>query len=134
MEEGVGLFLAPDGVAFRLVYDTAVAPAMRSSKLNQTKIVRVFGSESLLSEVVFWLQTAQVIVADLTTVNADLMLVLGLCLGMHRCPLLIAEEPTELPFNLGALRCIYYDSNKEGLVQLRKDLTRAIRIHLTASK
>src|SRR3954447_21431415 len=89
LDSGVGLFLVPQDHNSQTVYDAAVAPAMRANGLNEVAAVRVFGSDSQLSEVCWWVQTAEVIVAELSTVNADIMYVLGLCHGLRRCPLII---------------------------------------------
>jgi hypothetical protein len=130
LDRDVGMYLSPEHELFEQVHDIAVAPALRSNGINKSAIVRVFGSESLLSDVCLWVQTARVVVADLTATNADLMYVLGLCHGLRRCPLLIMQENTEVPFNLGALRCVEYAYTNEGLWTLREQLERAIRIVL----
>jgi hypothetical protein len=132
VEEGVGLFLMPADERMMVVHDVAVLPAMRRNGLNQVQPVEVIGSESQLRDVTRWLRAAQVIVADLTRLNPDLMYVLGLAHGLRRCPLMIYEEGTELPFNLYALRFVEYKRGSEGMIHLRNRLDRAIRVLLTA--
>jgi hypothetical protein len=132
IEDGVGLFLMPAGERMMTVHDVAVLPAMRRNGLNIVEPVEVIGSESQLRDVTRWLRAAQVIVADVSWLNPDLMYVLGLSHGLRRCPLLIYQEGTELPFNLYALRFIEYKHTPEGLIHLRNRLDRAIRVLLTA--
>jgi hypothetical protein len=134
IERGLGLFLMPAHELFRHVHDVAVAPAMQANGINKAEVVSVFGSESLLSDICWWCQSAEVIVADLTGSNADLMYVLGLCHGLRRCPLIISQAAMELPFNLAALRCISYEQGAEGMWELRNSLKRAIRAFLAASR
>jgi hypothetical protein len=134
IDAGVGLTLMPKDVEIEIVHDAAVLPAMRKNGVNRVAPVYVFGSDSQLREVVRWLRAAQVIVADLTTINGDLMYVLGLAHGLGRCPILIHRDDTEVPFNLDALRCIEYRHGHDGMIELRTRLTRAIRVLLTASK
>jgi hypothetical protein len=134
IERGLGLFLMPQQELFEKVHDIAVLPAMRSNGVNTIEAVRVFGSESMLAEVSGWLQSAEVIVADLTGANPDVMFVAGLACGMRRCPILISQAPLELPFNLAALRCVSYEQGNLGLWLLRDNLTRAIRIFLAAAR
>jgi hypothetical protein len=130
---GVGLFLMPKIEELEIVHEAAVLPAMRKNGLNRVAPVWVFGSDSQLREIARWLRAAQIIVADLTTLNSDLMYVLGLAHGLGRCPILICQAGTEVPFNLDALRCIEYAPTHAGLLELRGRLTRAIRVLLTAS-
>ncbi len=134
VDAGVGMFLMPKDIDARLVHDAAVLPAMQKNGLNRVAPVWVFGSDSQLREVARWLRAAHVIVADLTTINGDLMYVLGLAHGLGRCPILIHRDDTEVPFNLDALRCIEYRAGPDGMIELRTRLTRAIRVLLTASK
>jgi hypothetical protein len=134
ISRGVGLFLAPVSDLFYDIHVGAVLPAMQSSGLNKTEMIRVFGSESFLTEVCDWVLSAELFVADVTQCNADLMYVLGLCHGLRRCPILIATEATELPFNLDALRCVRFVPSKEGIFNLRENLERVIRIYLAATR
>jgi hypothetical protein len=75
-----------------------------------------------------------VIIADTSQLNAAVLYVLGLCHGLRRCPLMIARSPVELPFDLGALRCLRYHPHRDGLLELRENLSRALRIFLTSSR
>lgn len=86
------LFLMPVDDHSQRVYDMAVLPALSANGFKNASAVRVFGSESPISEICQWIQSAQIIVADISTTNADLMYVLGLCHGLRRCPLLIMPE------------------------------------------
>jgi hypothetical protein len=133
VDPGVGLFLMPKDIEFEVVHDVAVLPAMRKNGLNRVAPVWVFSSDAQLAEVSRWLRAAQVIVADLSTLNSDLMYVVGLAHGLGRCPILIYRQGTEVPFNLEALRCVEYTSGADGLMELRAKLTRAIRVLMTAN-
>lgn len=134
VDEGVGLFLMPHLPEFQIVHDTAVLPAMRKNGLNRVEPMFVFGSDAQLSEVARWLKAAQVSVADATMLNSDVMYVVGLAHGLGRCPILIYQRGTELPFNLEALRCVEYSSDTQGLLELRARLARAIRVLLAAER
>lgn len=134
VQEGNGVFLMPEGERFGRVFEAAVLPAMQKNGLNAKGTAIAFESSSSLWEVGRVVQSAEVIVANVTGWNADLVYVLGLCHGLGRCPLLLAAEPIELPFNLMALRFVEYREDDEGLRQLRGELTRAIRVFLAAGR
>jgi hypothetical protein len=131
---GVGLLLSPVDDRGYTIQTAAVFPAMQANGINLQQIVRVFGSESFLDQVYDSVQSAEIIVADVSDANADLMYVLGLCHGLRRCPILIATQTTELPFNLDALRCVRFEMSADGIFRLREQLERAIRVHLSASR
>jgi hypothetical protein len=134
IEGGVGLFLCPERPWYTRVYNAAVAPALKENGVNLTAVRPVFGSLSDLTSVAAWVMRAEVIVADASEPNADLMYVLGLCHGLRRCPILLVRRPLDLPFNLAALRHVEYEGTDDGLLGLRESLTRAVRVFLTAAR
>ena len=134
IEQDLGLHLMPSHPLRQIIFESAVRPAMRAAGLTVEQVEIAFDSDTALAEVVRWLMRAEVIVADLSAWNPDVAYVLGLCHALQRCPLMIALRPIELPFNLEALRCIRYDATNQGLHNLREELTRALRIFISASR
>jgi hypothetical protein len=135
IEPGSGLAIFGDSSPYgRHVYDTAVAPAMRMAGLNRTDIVLAFDQDSTLAAVCRYVQMAEAIVADVTDQNPSVMYVLGLCHALGRCPILITGGGDEtLPFNLRALRHLRFAAHKGGLLHLREELARALRVFLAAA-
>ena len=131
MEPGVALVLFPDMPEHRHVCDAAVWPALKSNGFRKLKAVMPFRFDSWLYDVARWLRGAHVIIADVTGLNPDLMYVLGLCHGMSRYPLLISQDPLDLPFMLHSLHCIPYATRGAGLWDLREELARELRVFLT---
>ena len=131
---GSALVLMPEAESFAQVCHAAVLPALRANGLNRTGMVRVFDSASYLDGVYAEISTAEVVLADVTGRNADLLYVLGLCHGLGRCPLLVGQPPIELPFDLRALRHVEYDPTPEGVRRLRHELERAVRVFLAARR
>ena len=134
IETGAALVLLPIGEKFDDLYRVSIAPALAMTGLNRAEVRRVFDHQSPLADVAETLQTAEVIVADMTYLNPAIMYVLGLAHGLGRSPILIAREFNDLPFNLRALRCIEYTPRGWGLVKLREHLMRAVRIFISASR
>ena len=133
IERGVGLYLTPVGETATLVTDAAVLPAMRVNRLSVRDFSVAFDDTAVLSDVCRWIQIAEVIIADLSDLNPPLMYVLGLCHGLGRCPILTVRSGTmPLPFNVAALRCEVYATDQRGLVALRENLVRRIRLMLSA--
>jgi hypothetical protein len=130
----LGLFLMAATDAAQLVFNTAVRPAMHASGLATQQMEALFTSSTALVDVLAWLGRAEVIVVELSNFNADVAYVLGLAHAMGRCPIMIAREPMELPFNLEALRCIRYTTDLQGIYELREELTRALRVFLAAAR
>lgn len=128
------LHLMPQTDLTRLVFETCVIPAMARNELDAKELEVVFDSDSPIANALAELLRAEVIVADVSDFFADVAYLVGLCHGVGRSPILIARKGIQLPFGLDALRCIEYRPDTQGYHLLREELTRALRIFLTASR
>jgi len=134
IERGTALVLLPAGESFERVHDVAVMPALMASGLNRSFVRRAFDQTSPLASVLEAMITAEMIVADLTILNPSVMYVVGLAHGCGRCPLVIAQRPLELPFDLHLPRCGRYDASAPGLLALREELTRVVRVFIASTR
>jgi hypothetical protein len=133
IEKGIALVLTPDTADFRIIRDAAIWPALSACGFVPTPDL-AFDSGASLSYVARWVRGAELIVADVTGRNPDVMYALGLCHGLGRYPLLTSQDPSALPFGLRSLRCISYWNDTGGLWVLREDLSRAARVFMAAAE
>jgi hypothetical protein len=83
---------------------------------------------SIMADVVGDLQTAGVIVADLTGDNPNVMYELGYAHASGAEPILIARVDHRLPFDVMEKRCIFFDlTTPEGGAEFDRAIARAIR-------
>jgi hypothetical protein len=134
VERNLALHLMPQTPLCRFVFESAVIPAMQKNGLNVEEMAVQFDSDSALADAVGWMARAEVIVADVSDWFSDIAYLLGVCHALGRCPILIGRGRVELPFNLQALRFVEYKPTTEGYVAFRDELTRALRIFLTAAR
>jgi hypothetical protein len=134
IEPGAGLFVGPREKIYQAVFDLGVLPAMRKNDLNGSELHVVFDDFSSLAEVARHVQSAEVSVADASELNPSVMYVLGLCHGLGRCPIVLTRRVSELPFNLGQLRNVEYETVGEGLYELRERLERVLRVFLLVAR
>lgn len=134
IDAGTALVMLPDLLEFRRISDGAIWPALHASGFRPLRGAPAFHSGSWVGDVARCLRSAELMVADLTARNPDVLYALGLAHGLGRCPILIAQDPDDLPFHLQSLRCIRYDSQAPGLWELREELARAVRVFLAASQ
>jgi hypothetical protein len=132
-ERDVVVFLAPDTPDYQLVAEIAVWPALAAAGLPMASHSPAFQSDSKLADVARSIRGAELLIADLTASNPDVLYAVGLCHGLGRWPLLINQNVRDLPFHLQSLRSIEYRYTNEGLWNLRQSLSRAIRVFLAAA-
>ena len=132
IERGTGFVLLPHTDQFRGVFEYAIKPAMEANGILVKKAEDIYQPGSILAQVWERIRKAEVIVADLSGKNANVIYELGLCYGIQRCPILLVRDPAELPFNLRNLRYIEYEDSAEGTENLKRRLTATIEEFLAA--
>src|SRR3954447_18879981 len=105
---------------------------MAANGIEAHKAEDIYQPGSILAQVWRCIRTAEVIVADVSGINPNVIYELGLCFGLHRLPILLVRDPSELPFNLRSLRYIKYENSIAGADNLRRDLTLAVQEFLAA--
>jgi hypothetical protein len=127
------LVIAPDAVELQHPLQVAIWPALSAAGFRKCTTQPLFNSYDSIERIVHHLRCAEMIVADVTGTNPDVMYVVGLSHGLGRYPILISQDPDSLLFAMRAFRCIRYDTSREGLWDLRENLARAARIFLTSA-
>jgi len=135
IEPGTGLALFDANANQQAAYTIAVGPAMRLAGLNGVDASVCFTDLSRLACIVDALLIAQAIVIDISGLSASVFYVLGLAHALGRCPILISSVgDASLPFDLAGLRCLRYRNHHKALIELREDLSRALRVFLASSE
>ena len=134
IRRGTGFVLLPHTDEFDGIFDTAVRPAMEANGIDVTKANDIYNPGFILGQVWQQILSSEVVVADVSGINPNVIFELGLCYGLHRSPILLVRNPDELPFNLRSLRYIKYENTARGAKALQDDLTRAIEAFLAVAR
>lgn len=118
-------------------YAEAIRPAVtRVSELRgerwrcvRADDVRVPGS--ITKEIITSLHTADVVIADLTANNPNVLYELGVAHSGGRTTIMITQDFEALPFDVNTYRVHPYDPSKQGLQNLREYLSDTIADVLT---
>jgi hypothetical protein len=73
-----------------------------------------------------WLRTADIVIADLTDANPNVMYELGLRHTIDKCTLSIGER-NRLPFDVSVIRTVVFRRTAHGLVEARDELASMIK-------
>lgn len=134
ISSGLGFVLLPHTDEFQAIYDQAILPAMTENDLEAIKADDIYSPGAILAQVWSFIRRAEVVVADVSSINPNVIFELGLCFGLHRCPILLVRDPGELPFNLRSLRYIQYENSVAGIPSLKEKLGLAIEEFLAATR
>ena len=93
-------------------YETLFKPAIKQAGLRSVRADdEIFGSGKIMDQVWRGIRDAKVLVAELTTRNANVYYELGLAHALGKPVVLIAADGEEVPFDVHHIRVIYYDVN-----------------------
>lgn len=101
-------FAPPIGGYYQKIYEPAILKAgLRPVRADN----EIFGTGKIIDQIWTGLNAAKVLVAELTTRNANVFYELGLAHALKKPVVLVAANENDVPFDLQHIRVIYYDVN-----------------------
>jgi hypothetical protein len=99
-------FASPQGTYYAKVYE----PAIRKAGLRPVRADDdIFHTGKIIDQIWAGITAAKVLVAELTTRNANVFYELGLAHALKKPVVLISSNEADVPFDLHHIRVIYYD-------------------------
>ncbi|MBI5762778.1 MAG: hypothetical protein HZA51_04550 [Planctomycetes bacterium] len=93
-------------------YSTVYEPAIRKAGLMPVRAdCDIFGTGKIIDQVWRGITAAKVLVAELTTRNANVFYELGLAHALKKPVVLVSATEQDVPFDLRHIRVIYYDTS-----------------------
>ncbi len=127
---------APDGSPSRIAYEEGVQvfeevirPACTGFGLDAIRADMIATAGEIPEQIFRQLRDCPVVIADLTGANPNVMYELGLRHTTGKVTIQIGEKG-RLPFDVAAIRTIMFKRTDSGLVQARKDLSKALASNL----
>ncbi len=127
-----GLLQQRQAIAVMMPFCTTFDPvhdAIKNACEDMIKPVRVddlYGPDVIVDSIFRTIEEAQLVVADVTNQNANVLYETGLAHGRNRDVVFLTQNPDHVPFDLNRIRYIKYESNDEGLKKLTDDLKQTI--------
>ncbi len=112
---------------FDVYYTSIYKPAIKNSKLVAVRADDLFRPSAIVSDLWQMIQDAKVILAELTTKNANVFYELGLSHAVGKPVILVSETMDDVPFDLQQLRVLLYDKDDPNWGdKLKADITSSI--------
>jgi hypothetical protein len=110
------------------VYNEVVRDVCGTYDMNVLRADEVHGPGLIISDVVTEIAAAQLIIADITPVNANVYFEIGYALALSKPTILLARKGTTLPFDIAGFRVLFYEDTIGG----KRKLEEGLRRHLAA--
>lgn len=111
------------------VFEDVISPACTAFGLDAERADMISRTGEIPEQIFRQLRDCQVVIADLTGANPNVMYELGLRHTKGRVTIQIGEKG-RLPFDVASIRTIMFKRTEAGLVQARKDLSKALAANL----
>ncbi len=123
---GTCFVLMPFDEALVAVYEHGIKPAVEQLGLKVKRADELYSGQSILGDIWSGIQAAEIVIADLTGKNPNVMYELGLCHALWKKVVLLSQIRDDVPFDLRAWRVLWYDFTFAGAARLKEELHRAI--------
>ena len=109
---------------FNELYDAVIRPVCAGNGVNAFRASDIYRPGVILQDIHQNLDESYVVIAEITTRNANVFYELGYSHALRKPVILLAERGTELPFDISGYRVIFYDNTIGGKSSVEADLRR----------
>ena len=109
---------------FNELYDEVIRPVCAGNGVNAFRASDIYRPGVILQDIQQNLDESYVVIAEITTRNANVFYELGYSHALRKPVILLAERGTELPFDISGYRVIFYDNTIGGKSSVEADLRR----------
>jgi hypothetical protein len=119
--------LMPFRQPFDEYFDEIFVPAVTAARMQALRGDSLFRGSPIMADVWSLIRHAKLLIAELTTLNANVFYELGLAHAIGKPVILVSETINDVPFDLRQLRVLNYDKNRPSWgTSLKSDITKAI--------
>src|SRR5215210_6773671 len=117
----------PFHALFGSQYERVIRPAIEDTGLECVRGDEIYTEQAIVQDIWRSIRQARVIVAELSGRNPNVMYEIGLAHAIGKPIVLVTRNQEDVPFDLRALRYIYYDPNNPFWGEdLRAELTKVV--------
>ncbi len=114
---------------FQSVYDQLIVPALERVGYRVKRADSDLDQQNVLKDVVRGIAGADLVVAELTSRNPNVLYELGVSHALRRNTVLITQSMDEVPFDLRAYRVIRYSTQFDAASELSEQLEAIAKAH-----
>jgi hypothetical protein len=114
--------IMPFDPEFKPIYEDLIKPALEDAGYEVARADSFLDQQNILRDIVQGIASADLIVADLTTLNANVFYELGLCHGLRIPTVLLTQSIEEVPFDLRSYKVQVYETRFDKIHKLKEAL------------
>ncbi len=115
------------GEPYDSLYSEVIKPVAEAMGLEAYRADDVYKPGIILQDIIRGILEAEVVIGEITPVNANVFYELGYSHALDKPTILLAERGRELPFDISSYRCIFYDNTIRGKTGVETNLRQHLR-------
>jgi hypothetical protein len=116
------VFVAMQFTGFEELYTDVIEPLVKAFGLHPYRADQVYGPDSILEDIIRGIETAQIVIAEITPTNENVFYEVGYAHALKKPTILLAEKNKKLPFDLSGFRCLFYENSIGGKHKVEEGL------------
>lgn len=113
------------------LYNDVIRKVCGEFGLEAVRADETFSPGIIIADVAKQIVESKLIIADITPTNPNVFYEVGFAHALNKPTILIAEKPTELPFDVSAFRTLFYENSIRGKAKIEEGLRKHIQAILT---
>lgn len=122
----------PFAEQFREVYDNVYKVTCTTNSIECWRVDEIARPGSITRDIIEGIASADIVIADLTTRNANVFYELGIAPSIGNKTIMTAQSQDDVPFDIASYRVIFYEQSIAGAGRLKSDLDKAVKELLTS--
>jgi len=110
--------LMPFDPEFNDVYTDLILPALEEVGYDVQRADDILNQENILKDIIRSIAEADLIIADLTTLNSNVLYELGISHALRKPTVHLTQSIKDIPFDLKSYRMIHYSVNYKDAIKL----------------
>jgi hypothetical protein len=115
------------GEPYDSFHQEVIVPIAKRLGLEAVRGDDIYGPGIILNDIIRHIEQADVVIAEITPVNANVFYELGYAHALQKQVILLAEASVQLPFDLTGYRCILYKDSIAGKTDVEDALEKHLR-------
>lgn len=111
-EAGSCFVIMPFREPFDSYYSQIIQPAARQSGFSVSRSDEVYHPQAFVQTIWDCIITADVVIAEMTGVNPNVLYELGLCHAIDKTVIMLAQSIEHIPADLRHINCLIYDTSR----------------------
>ena len=112
----------PSELEFDKIFNDLIKPPIEESGYEVIRAQDILSSRNILKDIIRNIYVADLVIADLTTINPNVFYELGIAHALERPTVLLTQSIEDVPFDLKSYRVIIYSTKYDNVKVLKNKL------------